>query len=354
MTIGAVDAFSEAWRRLLGEPPNAAAPPLPAEARARLDELIGSALAHDLLDAGGNDAAASANAIRARQSLLLNRLTRHRQLECLEQLAAAGVEVVAMKGFATAHTLYQDPDLRVTGDLDILVRRAQAATAARLFLERGFRVATDIELSRWGFISEASFLPIVSADGIANIDIHVEPDCYPLHRGLETDAVFAAARAIQVSGLALRIPAPEHGFLIAVSNATKERFSRDTIKSLLDAARLLRRGFDWGDVARRARRARLGRPLAATLSLLVELGLRADLAPPELARLPGALARFELRRILRDVEAMFPHEPGMIEKSRRELLLTAEPETVLYRAWFRLRGLVQPHTGDPRQLLNAS
>jgi hypothetical protein len=343
------DPYQEAWRRLLGEPHRGPPLALPADARARLEDMIGAALTHHMLD--GTATTPAIDATRARHSLLLNRLNRHRQVECLRHLANAGIETVAMKGFASGYTLYPDPDLRITGDLDVLVRHAEVRAAARVFLDLGFRVATEIPLAAWGFTSEASFLPIVSADEVANVDLHVEPDCYPLYRGLDASAVFAGARRIEASGLAVRIPAPEHALLIAVSNATKERFDRATIKSLLDLPRLLRARLDWPEITRRAGAARLQRPLVATLALLRVLGLPAALVPSGLADLPGALAgrlaRAELARIAVEVGHFFPGAVSAADKVRREVLLTAEPAAIAYRAWLRLRGLVRPRTGDP-------
>ena len=40
-----------------------------------------------------------------------------------------------------------------------------------------------------GFISDASFMPLVSPEGDCNIDIHVQPDCYPAYRSLRVRPV---------------------------------------------------------------------------------------------------------------------------------------------------------------------
>lgn len=350
--MNAGDPYVVAWRCLIGEASGSISPTLPAGALERLDGMIGAALAHHALD--GDSAAPQIDPVRARQSLLLNRLNRHRQIDCLAQLASAGIETVAMKGFASGHTLYPDPDLRITGDLDVLIRRADVSAAARLFTDLGFRVATDIPLAAWGFTSEASYLPIVSADEVANIDLHIEPDCYPLYCGLDAEAVFAAARTITVGHLNVKIPTPEHALLIAVSNATKERFDRATIKSLLDMPRLIRGGLDWGEIVRRARSARLLRPLEATMALLVALGLPAALVPAELTRLPGVLAPAEMARVAVEVRYFYPREIGAFAKIRRELLVSAEPMAVAYRTWLRIKGLMRPRTGDPRAMPGAA
>lgn len=350
--MNAGDPYVAAWRSLIGEMPGAASPALPADALERLEGMVGSALVHHALDSAG--VPPQVDPARSRRSLLLNRLNRHRQIDCLARLASAGIAVVAMKGFASGHTLYPDPDLRVTGDLDVLIRQTDVAAAAQLFIDLGFRVATDIPLAAWGFTSEASYLPIVSADEVANVDLHIEPDCYPLYRGLNVDAVFAAARTITVGTLSVLVPSPEHSLLIAVSNATKERFDRATIKSLLDLPRLIRGGVNWGEVVGRARSARLLRPLEATLALLVALGFPASSVPAELSRHPGVLMSAEMARVAVEVRHFYPHEIGAMAKVRRELLISAEPLAVAYRVWLRLRGLMRPRTGDPRAMADAA
>ena len=350
--MNAGDPYAAAWRCLIGEMLGGPATALPADALERLESMIGAALAHHALD--GDSATPQVDPARARQSLLLNRLNRHRQIDCLARLASAGIETVAMKGFASGHTLYPDPDLRITGDLDVLIRHADVSAATQVFTDLGFRVATDIPLAAWGFTSEASYLPIVSADEVANVDLHIEPDCYPLYRGLDVGAVFAAARTIAVGRLDVRIPSPEHALLIAVSNATKERFDRATIKSLLDMPRLIRGGLDWEEVGRRAQSARLLRPLEATMALLIALGLPAALVPVEFTLLPGMLATAEMARVATEVRQFYPHEIGAMAKVRRELLVSAEPVAVAYRAWLRLKGLVRPRTGDPRAMPDAA
>ena len=41
--------------------------------------------------------------------------------------------------------------------------------------------------ARWGFVSDASYVPFHSPDGVTNIDLHVEPDAWPLPLGLPAD-----------------------------------------------------------------------------------------------------------------------------------------------------------------------
>lgn len=124
----------------------------------------------------------------APKALLVARLTHAAQSEAMRLMAEAGLEPVALKGFANAHALYDDPVVRTSGDLDVLLRRDQLAAVVDLFGKRGYGFAADGR-RRWGFVSDASFVPFFSPDGVCNIDLHVEADSWPLHVGLPADHI---------------------------------------------------------------------------------------------------------------------------------------------------------------------
>ena len=106
----------------------------------RLADMVSPALAHHLLapferrlgqplvDPG-----------RAAKGLLLHRFARRAQVNCARRLQDAGIPVVYMKGFASAHTLYETPEARIAGDLDALVARDDLPRAISLFLPTKLR-----------------------------------------------------------------------------------------------------------------------------------------------------------------------------------------------------------------------
>ena len=326
------------------------ADPLPLEAAVtRLAELAPAALAAHLLEPAARRLdRALIDPAQTEQSRLFNRFTRAAQTACLEAITQAGIDLVVLKGFANAHTLYPDPDVRVSGDLDILVREADRDRVIAELRERGFRFVA-LPPKPWGFISTASYMPFLSADGACNLDIHIHPDCYPVHRSLTTEMVFAAARTISVGRLRLNVPAQEHTLLLLASNAAKEKFGRFSLKNVLDAIVLLRRheDLDWLEIAVLARRGRYLKPLRVFLALLVRLGLPQDRMPEGLLLPPGGLTGAEFERILAGYETLFPAEPGWLDRLRRELLLATEPKIGLYNNWLRLRGLFAPKSGIP-------
>ena len=108
---------------------------------------------------------------------------------------AAEIDVVFIKGFANAHTLYPDPALRIQGYLDILVRPTDFNRLVDFLVAQGF-CCRAAENHPWGMISDASFLLFVLSDGASHIDIHIRPYSYPAHRSLSTELVFADSRQV--------------------------------------------------------------------------------------------------------------------------------------------------------------
>jgi hypothetical protein len=58
--------------------------------------------------------------------------------EILTAYQAAGIEALVLKGAALAHLVYPEPGLRPMGDLDLLVKKAEARRAQQVLAELGF------------------------------------------------------------------------------------------------------------------------------------------------------------------------------------------------------------------------
>ncbi len=330
--------------------------PLPADrdalkaAAGRLAELIGPALAkHLLAPAEARLGIPLVDPARAETARLLNRMTAAVQARWAKVIAEAGIDFVCLKGFASARTLYPDPDLRSTGDLDLLVRGADRDRLVALLAAQGFAFDTA-GLKRWGFISDASYVPFVSADGACNLDIHIRPDSWPAHLSLATERVFAGARTVVVRDGSWRVPSPAHAFALCITNAAKDKFGPFAALKLVDAARLAAADPppDWAEVAALAAAGLFSKPARVFICLLAALGLSAARLPAGLDGAPQGLAAGAFAGLVADWQAVRPERAGPVSVLWRELALCTEPEVGLHNAALRLRGLVRPAQGVPK------
>ncbi len=308
---------------------------IPPEVLARLDELIGAALTRHLLYDSGLTLADSG----VTQSRLSNRFRRADGLRWAQHAASHGIRVVCLKGLAAAHLYYPDADLRTMSDADLLVAEADRDRLLALYKAAGLDYHQTEARSPWGFISDASMLPLTGADGTSNIDLHIHPDAWPLHLGLPASAVFAAARTITAGDGQILVPSTTHMLLLTASHAARDLFGPSTAKSLIDAARLLQQcgdEVDWAEFEDRLGKGRVGKPVRAFLAILDRLGADTRAVPRALRRAPAG-AEFE--RAVEDYATLFTDDASALARARRELMLCAEPGVALRRDVQRFLGL---------------
>jgi hypothetical protein len=286
------------------------------------------------------DAAATA-------SLLYQRLVRVSAHRLAVAAGQAGFTVVCLKGAATGALLYADPDTRPMADLDLLVGPGDLAAMVAWLRDRGFEFAPSRGRGPWGLIGDASFRPMVSADGALNVDLHIQPDAWPLHLGLDGATVRRRARTVMVDGGHILAPCAGDLLLLAASHTARDLFAIDTVKNLVDGLLLVAgRGgaIDWPDLAQRAAAGRMQRPLRLFLGLISELTgqpMAAGTLPATASfhRLADSFHRFDTKTA---TLAM-----GWPEKLRREWQFSGDPGVPLHRLRHRLRGLWRPASGLP-------
>lgn len=327
MTEAHPGRFAGYWRRALGldATPD---PATAAEAVARLTPLFGPVLARapvaDLVPA---DAAETADAA-------FRRLLRARQSATLATLREAGTAALAIKGHAVAR-LYDPPEARILGDLDLLVHESDLETVVRSLECLGFAV----ELSPQGVLgvtSDVSFHPLVSRDRMVSVDLHTALDAFPLSAAVTAGAVFADA------GTDGR-PAAHHLAVAAVSNAAKERFAPYAWRHLVDLGRLaLQEPVDWPEADRVLLGAGLGPARATACGALRVLGVPKSRLPPDAGQ-PSHPAR----HLADNLATLRIVQPGWLSKAAREIGWCYTSATCA-RLWrFRLAGLLQPRSGVP-------
>ena len=329
---GMVEEQDDVWRCLLAQPVEAASHP-GRELADRLSAKMAPSLIETLLAPLHIKVRGAANA------LLLSRLSYAAQKRAFARFVEAGFEPVAIKGFANAHRLYDDPVPRIVGDLDVLLERRHLKAAIELLAAEGFRFAPIVD-KRWGLIGDASFAPFHSADGTCNIDFHIAPDSWPLPLGLSAGDVRARARTVG----GVRMPSDEHALLIAIANAAKDKFGWRSLGKMLDLARLLRScgpSMDWDEIQRRAKAARLDRAMGCFFALVRALG-------GEAPRLPAPSGPV-FQALVAEWRSGFTREPSGLATFAREAWLAHAPATALALNVKRLVGLVAPNDGVPAE-----
>ena len=193
-----------------------------------------------------------------RQTLFLHN-QRYCAFESLsEALSGAGIDHLPVKGWYLRH-LYEVPELRTFGDIDILIRREDRSRVHELMLVQGFTVQTDWEPT------------YTYRRGAELYELHTNLMDASLDDRSDLPAYFADAwiHAAPVRG---RCHAPEETFhfLYTLCHLAKHLYAGGAgLRMYLDAALFIhRRGneLDWAAVRREMEELKLGRFLDTVLS----------------------------------------------------------------------------------------
>jgi hypothetical protein len=279
-----------------------------------------------------------------------NRFTRARACEWLALINAAGIDVLALKGLATATRFYPDPLIRAMGDVDLLVRPKDVGRLCDLLAGQGFRFKKSRNTPIWGLSSESSFHPFVSADGSFVFDIHVAADDYPVSIGLPVDRVFDAAQTLDVDGAKICVPSDDHLFLLAITHAGRDKFGPDSLRSLTDLIVGLTRTQlrpNWDALMNIAWAGGFIRPMRGAINLLAALGVDRHLLPEDLLGSYPWPAQAAFAGVVRDCLTVFAVRPTRTAMQIRDWLLISSPGVLAHRNGRRLHGLVRPWSGVP-------
>ncbi len=161
-----------------------------------------------------------------RDNAAYNRVLLAELIDVLGALTRAGIETVVSKGTALLLDLYKDLGLRRSADVDLLVRREQAAAAERCLRSRGYLSERRHEARRDWYLRSHHHLPPLGRirdSKVICIEIQWHTSRHPRAPVL-TEHLWNASRSTNASGMPIRIPAPEHLFLHAVLDIWSHNF----------------------------------------------------------------------------------------------------------------------------------
>ena len=144
----------------------------------------------------------------------------------LEALERHGIETLPVKGPALAQDLYDDPSVRMSGDLDILVRPRAAAAARRLLLANGFEDEGSYSerLLRRG--AREGEVHLRRRDGEPMVDLRWRLTVGHSAREISADRLLAASRTIRVLEREVRAPGEADQLLITALNGSRDEWRR--------------------------------------------------------------------------------------------------------------------------------
>jgi len=209
--------------------------------------------------------------------------------QIIAAMTAAGVKAVPFKGPVLAQLAYDDPALRLFGDLDLLVDPAQAERALAVLERLGYRTALgDLTPGRLRAYHRYNGQDILFATGKLPVEPHWAPAPRSLVMQVDVSAMIDRAGSIIVGGHILPCLSVEDCVLLLALQAAKDQWRR--VQPAQDLAALAVRYplADWDIVLIRANQSGLRR------AVLMALLLAADLFR---APIPGdllALARHDI------------------------------------------------------------
>jgi hypothetical protein len=243
--------------------------------------------------------------------------------QMLARLEPTGIRMLAHKGVALAYGVYDEPALRIVGDLDLSVpdadrARAEAAVAS---IRRDLVLANPDRRSQHGHH--------VELDGTAHHDMDLTRHGADRWQASELDwpGIWARAVPLTIGSYGLLVPCPTDLLLTLVANAVRRGFS--PVRQVADiAATVERHGpeLDWSGLSLELARTRLDR------RSWIALGLAADWfgaeLPPRLLEPPGdlRLAAWERALLARKHRQPFLRLPTRV-------LWAGSNRAALFAAW---------------------
>jgi hypothetical protein len=181
---------------------------------------------------------------------LHDRLTR-----LLAVYAAAGVEVLLLKGAGLAYSAYATPSERPMGDIDLLVRGDAAGRAFELALANGWRRRSDVPEDR-SYDAHQHLAPLEDADGL-QIGLELHTALFTAQSPFRFDAstLWAGARRIAIGGSPAFVPSAEAQLVHAALHfAWSHEMAFGAWRTWRDIERIVASGaVDWPAVVRSAR-----------------------------------------------------------------------------------------------------
>lgn len=160
----------------------------------------------------------------------------HNLLETVDQLAAAEIDVIVLKGLATSYLDYPDPSWRQPGDIDILVRPGQFAESLRLLTATGWIQGYPLPVGHEDFTHAVT---VVRRQ--IELDVHQRIAHRAIGLLVATDMLFAEPVTYDVAGRSLSALSDADRLIHATLHMVTSRGETRRLSSVADVLMLARR-----------------------------------------------------------------------------------------------------------------
>ena len=194
-----------------------------------------------------------------------------RLIEVLDALDAQGVRVIPYKGPVLGSMLYDNPALRPTTDLDLLIRKPDLGRASAVLRDLGFHPPHALNSAQQSSLARTDCEYLFCGPDGVQVDLHwrIAPELY----GVRFDelGLWSRLQAITWAGRDSAVFSPEDLLLCLCQHAAKHLWSELIL--LADIAELVRSrpALDWDFIFEQAKWSRSERILSCSLMLICRL-----------------------------------------------------------------------------------
>lgn len=263
------------------------------------------------------------------------------RFECqrlLDALHSAGIPVIVLKGLALSETIYPDPALRLSGDMDFLVPQAAAERAERILQDLSYVVAEryqPYERYRPGFHHHLA--PHHRPERGVQVDIHWDLAPPRFAFPVDIEGLWQRATTGQMAERTVQMLAPEDLLLHLVLHLSAIDLFQTGMRHLVDLAEVVRHfgaQLDWGAVVARAASWQASRYAYLALRVVQEL---LDVPLPETALQRLRPEGFEEQMVAfaqaRVLAAVRPGDPEPVSSYLALFLLGGQGEGRFQTLW---------------------
>jgi hypothetical protein len=203
-------------------------------------------------------------------------------LRLRNELRSHGIAAVPYKGPVLAMQLYGSPALRLGGDLDILVRRDQAALARQVMIELGYTPEHSSSHGEADFIIRSRYSEQFNRNGQAQVELHWAFTNQDIGLRLGLEQLEPRLGSVRIGGADVPVFGNDDLLIILSVHGAKHRWERlEWLCGLAEAVRQAP-GTDWDGLVERA--SRLGVRRMLLLGLLLAADLLDAPVPPHVLR----------------------------------------------------------------------